>query len=246
MGGVRRIDDPGGDIYGTNGYSAPEAGDGPTVASDLYTVGRTLAVLLMDFRFQSAIEFTLPPPAEQPVLAQHESLYRFLLRATAEDPDATLPVRRRDGRPTRRRAARDRRPAPEGSGERPVESNLFGGDLMALQEHEDEGVASPSPAMVPELKADPSDPGARFLLGMANVAVPRRRAVLLQEALLRFPESFELPLRLARPAWPGRFRRGGSPPGGRYGPRSAGLARRMVSWAEPVAARQARRSPGPL
>ena len=52
----------GGDIYGTRGYSAPEAGEGPTVASDLYTIGRTLAVLLMEFRFQSVYEFDLPPP----------------------------------------------------------------------------------------------------------------------------------------------------------------------------------------
>jgi serine/threonine-protein kinase PknG len=80
MGAVRLIDDPAGDIYGTKGYSAPEAGDGPTVASDLFTVGRTLAVLLMDFRFQGAHESTLPAPGEQPVLARHESLYRFLLK----------------------------------------------------------------------------------------------------------------------------------------------------------------------
>ena len=36
-------------IYGTLGYQAPEiAWTGPTVASDVYTVGRTLAVLVMD------------------------------------------------------------------------------------------------------------------------------------------------------------------------------------------------------
>ena len=57
MGGVRRLDDPGGDIYGTARLHAPEAGEGPTVASDLYTIGRTLAVLLMEFRFQSVYEF---------------------------------------------------------------------------------------------------------------------------------------------------------------------------------------------
>src|SRR5271154_5955466 len=48
LGAVRRRDDTGGDIYGTAGYSAPEAGEGPTVASDLFTVGRTLAVLAMN------------------------------------------------------------------------------------------------------------------------------------------------------------------------------------------------------
>ena len=62
MGGVRRIDDAGGDIYGTKGYSATEAGEGPTVVTDLYTLGRTLAVLLMDFRFQSTTSSRSPRP----------------------------------------------------------------------------------------------------------------------------------------------------------------------------------------
>src|SRR5262249_57855770 len=87
LGGVRRIDDLTGDIYGTRGYSAPEAGEGPTPASDLFTVGRALAILLMDFRYQSQYEFTLPPPSEQAVLAQHEALNRFLRKATAHDPN---------------------------------------------------------------------------------------------------------------------------------------------------------------
>ena len=65
----------------------PEAGEGPTVASDLYTIGRTLAVLLMEFRFQSVYEFDLPPPVEQEVLAHHDSLYRFLLKATQRNPN---------------------------------------------------------------------------------------------------------------------------------------------------------------
>ena len=88
MGGVRRLDDPDGDIYGTVGYSAPEAGEGPTVVSDLYTVGRTLAVLLCDIKgFGSTHQYSLPSPQAEPLFAQQESLYRFLLKATAENPD---------------------------------------------------------------------------------------------------------------------------------------------------------------
>ena len=52
MGGVRRIGDPSGDIYGTKGYMAPEASDDPVEVSDLYTIGRTLAVLIMDFKYK--------------------------------------------------------------------------------------------------------------------------------------------------------------------------------------------------
>ena len=87
MGGVRRVDDGGGDVYGTKGYSAPEADDAPSFASDLYTVGRTLALLLMDFKFQGQYLTSLPPREEQPVLAKYESLDRWLRKATRENPD---------------------------------------------------------------------------------------------------------------------------------------------------------------
>jgi serine/threonine-protein kinase PknG len=88
MGGVRRIDDPNGDIFGTKGYMPPELSDNPVEVSDLYTIGRSLATLIMDFNYQTTYEFSLPMPDEQPVLAQNEALYRFLLRATHKDVDA--------------------------------------------------------------------------------------------------------------------------------------------------------------
>src|SRR5665213_2007682 len=73
LGGVRRMDDLKGDIYGTEGYSAPEAGDGPTAASDLFTVGRTLAVLLAEIRgFTKDHRYTLPGAQEEPVFARQE------------------------------------------------------------------------------------------------------------------------------------------------------------------------------
>ena len=51
MGAVRRTDDEESAIYGTVGYQAPEVAEvGPSVASDLYTVARTLAVMTFDFQ----------------------------------------------------------------------------------------------------------------------------------------------------------------------------------------------------
>jgi serine/threonine-protein kinase PknG len=90
MGGVRRIDDEDSPIYGTVGYQAPEiAADGPSPSSDLYTVGRALAVLTFDFaRYQSTYATTLPDRADVPVLTQQESFWRLLRRATDPDPDA--------------------------------------------------------------------------------------------------------------------------------------------------------------
>ncbi|MFZ6693579.1 tetratricopeptide repeat protein [Undibacterium sp. SXout20W] len=87
MGAVRKIGDPHGDVYATIGFAAPEASTDPIAVSDLYTLGRALAVLIMDFKFSSEFEFSLPSPEDVDVLAENESLYRFLLRATHTDPD---------------------------------------------------------------------------------------------------------------------------------------------------------------
>jgi serine/threonine-protein kinase PknG len=85
MGGVRKIDDDGA-IYGTIGYQAPEIEtEGPSPSSDLYTVGRTLAVLTFDFRgFQGQNKFRLPD--DEPLLLQQESYARLLRRATHRLP----------------------------------------------------------------------------------------------------------------------------------------------------------------
>jgi serine/threonine-protein kinase PknG len=57
------------------------------VASDLFTVGRTLAVLCTDFpTYQSTHRFDLPTPSEVALYARCESLYAFLVRATAAEP----------------------------------------------------------------------------------------------------------------------------------------------------------------
>ncbi|GAA4822243.1 serine/threonine-protein kinase [Actinomycetospora corticicola] len=90
LGAVRRIDEPGGDVWGTVGYQAPEIapdGVGPSVASDVYTVGRTIAVLVANFDFHGAMRDVLPFPEDAPAL-EEEPLRRLLERATAPDPAA--------------------------------------------------------------------------------------------------------------------------------------------------------------
>jgi serine/threonine-protein kinase PknG len=86
MGGVRPIDgdDP---IYGTVGYQAPEIEtDGPSPSSDLYTVGRALAVLTFEFAgYQGEYKYRLPDAV--PLLAEQESFARLLRRATDPDPE---------------------------------------------------------------------------------------------------------------------------------------------------------------
>ncbi len=89
LGAVRRVDDTTSAVYGTVGFQAPEVGDiGPSVASDVYTIGRTLAVLTLDFRgYQTKLQHAIPDPADHPVLAQNDSFHRLLLKATAVHPD---------------------------------------------------------------------------------------------------------------------------------------------------------------
>ena len=88
LGGVRRIDDQESAIYGTVGYQAPEVAQvGPTVASDIYTIGRTCVVLMTEFRgYQTKYVANLPPVDETPLFAAHDSLYRLLSKACAADP----------------------------------------------------------------------------------------------------------------------------------------------------------------
>ncbi len=89
VGAVMRIDDSQAAIFGTEGFQAPEvAQTGPSVSSDLYTVGRTLAVLIIRFVFQTGTyQYSLPTQVDEPLFARWESLYRFLLKATAAHPD---------------------------------------------------------------------------------------------------------------------------------------------------------------
>ena len=86
MGAVARIDDADAVVYGTVGYHAPEVVRAElSPASDLYTVGRTLAVLALGIEpARGGVATELPD--DHPLLRRHESLHRLLLRATHPDP----------------------------------------------------------------------------------------------------------------------------------------------------------------
>ncbi|MAS54612.1 MAG: serine/threonine protein kinase, partial [Pimelobacter sp.] len=88
LGGVRRIDDLESAIYGTIGYQAPEVAQvGPSIASDIYTIGRTLLVLCMEFRgYQGTYLHTLPPVETTPLFAQNDSLYWLIAKCCEPDP----------------------------------------------------------------------------------------------------------------------------------------------------------------
>ncbi|MBF6164690.1 protein kinase [Streptomyces gardneri] len=84
-----------GSIYGTPGYQAPEITEtGPTVASDIYTVGRTLAALVLDMPKNAEGHQLpgIPSPDEEPLLRDYPALYRLLRRATDRDPRRRFPT----------------------------------------------------------------------------------------------------------------------------------------------------------
>jgi serine/threonine-protein kinase PknG len=171
VGAVMRIDDHQAAIFGTPGFQAPEvASSGPSVPSDLYTVGRTLAVLIIRFVFhEGSYLYALPSPAEAPLFAQWESLYRFLLRATAYHPDdrfqsAPEMAEQLTGVLREIVALTEGRP-------RLTASQLFEGDRLADLLVAGRESYEPTDAdwrVLPAARVDEEDPAAAFLLGLPD------------------------------------------------------------------------------
>lgn len=194
MGGVRKINDPNGDIFGTKGYMAPEQGDNPTEISDLYTIGRSLATLIMDFNYQTTYEYTMPTPNEQKVLSENEALYRFLLRATHKDIDARFQT------------------ADEMYGQlygilreivalktSPIqmESQVFTVDNL-LDPEDSKGTEGINICYLPTLKMDAGDVAANDILRLSSITdIEKRIGALLQLADKYKEKSVETRLRLA-------------------------------------------------
>ncbi len=88
LGGVRHVDDQDSAIYGTVGYQAPEVPTtGPSIASDIYTIGRTLLVLCMEFRgYQTTYLASIPEPESTPLFQRYGSLYWLIAKCCAPDP----------------------------------------------------------------------------------------------------------------------------------------------------------------
>ncbi|CAN0275818.1 unnamed protein product, partial [Phaeothamnion confervicola] len=188
LGGARRIDDLDSDLYLTRGYAAPEAEQAPSVASDLYTVGRTLAVLMMDFDFRKTHRYSLPTPQEVTKFAEYESLYRFLLRATAKESvdrfqSAAEMASQLEGVLREIVALESGRP-------RPTESLYFGLDIRC--ESAAAGLDS-----LPSMRIDPKDPARALIESALVLNDPHTQKTLFENALVRFPSSTEASLRLA-------------------------------------------------
>ncbi|MFF5296412.1 serine/threonine-protein kinase [Paractinoplanes globisporus] len=175
LGGVVHIDDLDAAIYGTVGYQAPEmATEGPSIASDLYTIGRTLAVLTTDFRgYQSTFKDSLPDRGEFAVYTRFESFYRLLVRATR-----TVPAERfvDAGEMSDQMLGVLRQVLAAGGEPRPAPSRLFTGELRTdLKSDRPRWQDLPSPLI------DLTDPAAAFLASV-TVTEPSEVLTLLANA----------------------------------------------------------------
>lgn len=185
LGGVRRVDDEVSAIFGTVGYQAPEIAElGPSIASDIYTIGRTLATLVLDFRGNtSTYVASLPPVADTPVFGTYDSFYRLLAKACAPNRDdrfASVDEMRVQMLGVLREVVATDRGAGTAA-TTSAASALFLPPTVDVPErplHWDE---------LPRLEVDPSDPMASFLAGV-NVADPVARVTALNKASERTVE----------------------------------------------------------
>jgi len=157
LGGVRHAGDEDSPIYGTVGFQAPEVATlGPSVASDIFTIGRTLMVLSADVPgYQGDYETLIPPAGDLPAFAEQDSAYRLLLKCCAPDPNdrfVSIDELREQMLGVLREVVASGRP---GVASASVSSPLF----------EAPTVASPTYHLgsVPRLRADATDPQADFL-----------------------------------------------------------------------------------
>lgn len=196
LGGVRRIDDNDGDIYGTVGYSAPEASEGPTAVSDLFTVGRSLAVLLTDIKgFNKQHLYTLPSAEEEPLFVQQESLYRFLIKATAQNADDRF--QSADEMADQLLGVLREVVAIGINIPRPSASHVFSGDMLALVNGNDFEPIKVDDQQLPVPMLDSEDSGFNTVVNASAIADPMKRAASLKMAVELCPNSKEALLRLA-------------------------------------------------
>jgi serine/threonine-protein kinase PknG len=195
MGAVRRIGDEDEVLYGTVGFQAPEIkADGPSTSSDLYAVGRTLALLTFEFTgYQTTYKHKLPDPAQVPLLAEQDSFYRLLRRAANPEPQhrfsaASEMAEQLTG------VLREALAVGDGS-PRPTLSALFSPELQATGAQAAADLDRPFGAALPVAEVvaglplaqpDSTDPAAGYLAQLSTLD-PASRSAALQAALSKQP-----------------------------------------------------------
>ncbi|MET7465990.1 tetratricopeptide repeat protein [Nonomuraea sp. NPDC005501] len=171
LGAVQRVGSPAGSSWATLGYHAPELDTRPaSVASDLYTVGRTLAVMAIPSFSPARNGVETPLPGSFGT----ESFIRLLRRATAPDPAARFQSAEEMeaqlvGVLREVSAIADGRPYPAPSAlfgpERVAAGAMLSADAARVFDPLDPRAAATA---LPVPLADPEDPAAGALAGLVG------------------------------------------------------------------------------
>jgi serine/threonine-protein kinase PknG len=170
LGAVRRVDDRDSPVWGKPGYQDSNiAAHGPSVATDLYTVARMMAVLSFPFPGFSAGD-PIPGLDDVPLLAANPSFAGLLRRATNPDPhqrfaSAADMAEQLQGVLREIRAVQEARPFP-------AVSALFGPELRVVGADPDTfPTVDPDPVAaalaLPDPQVDPADPHAGLLAAIS-------------------------------------------------------------------------------
>lgn len=202
-------------IYGTKGFQAPEvASHGPSVASDIYTIGRTLAALTVHLPKDDTGAYLpgIPSPSTEPLFRKHLSFYRLLRRAT--NPDPTQRFRDIDELSTQLYGVLREVIAIRTGQQFPAQHSLFSPQRTTfgtkhlvfrtdqLIDGIDRTVRITSPEVVSALPApliDRSDVGAGMLSG-SSYTEPQEALETLRQAMKtpEYEQSAEIPLGVVR------------------------------------------------
>lgn len=197
LGAVRRMDDRDGPVWGKRGYQDPQiATHGPSVATDLYPVGRMMALLSFPFPGFSA-DHPIPSPDEVELLRRHPSFHGLLRRATDPDPErrfgSTADMAEQLECVLREvRAREERQSFPAASALFGPELRVVGADPDSFPVEEPDTVAAA--LALPDPRADPRDPLAGLLAAISADSLDETERVLAQ---LSDP-SLETRLRVVR------------------------------------------------
>lgn len=201
-------------IYGTKGFQAPEvATHGPSISSDIFTIGRTLAALTMPLPVEDGVLAPgIPSPKNSPLLRRHLSFYRLLQRATADDPQHRF----RNVSELRTQlygvlreilAVRDgKQYPPQHSLFSPQRSTFGTKHLVFRTDRIIDGIERQARITAPEIVSalpvpliDRTDPGARMLSG-SSYAEPSETLETLRNSMEdeQYRQSIEIPLGVVR------------------------------------------------
>jgi len=109
-----------------------------------------------DARFTKEHRYTLPHAQDDPVFSRQESLFRFLLKATAENPDDRFGSA--DEMADQLLGVLREVVSVDNAAPHPADSTLFGGDMLALAPQNGYGPLRPDYRHLPVPALDASDP----------------------------------------------------------------------------------------